>query len=635
MKKIKLLILMMVVFIFGLSNVDAMTLKPTGASSGKRGSEITIYVTLNRTNEEKSVSAVDGKLSFDSNVFSLVSTASLMDSSWIQLSPITNGGTFSYANLTFNSLISDTSKNIAKVVLKINDTAAYGNSTISVSGTNATDDKADSVSISGGNHTVKVLSDVNTLTGITVTGGGLEFNENTTTYDLEVDSDSTTITAIKKDSTSVVTGDIGKTALKYGKNTFKITVTSEAGSKNVYTLNITRPDRRSKVNTLSSLTVSEGKISFKKETLKYSLTVENKIKSIKVDANLTDEKSSFVSGYAPRTVDLKVGTNVIEIKVKAENEEVKTYKITVTRKDDGTKSNNNYLSELSLSQGTLTFDKETLEYTVTVLNDVTKVDVTAKTEHDKATYEIDAPKELVVGNNVITIKVKAENGTIKEYKVTVIKKGQNEELSNNNLLTNLTVLGYELDFNSNVYEYNLKINDENSLTIDYEQEDTKSNVIINGNNELKNGSIIRIVVTAEDGSVLEYKINIEKEESNNFMLFIIIGVVLLLILIVIVVIISNKKKSNNNTSNNTNNMNDLAVNQNNQYMQGQNIQNMVYTQNPTNTQNNMNIQNVQNSQTMQNTSNQSVMQNDNNMPINNNVGNNSNIGNNNQNNNYF
>lgn len=602
----KKLFVLLVLFLIGINGVNAMTLKPSGGSTGKRGGQVTVYINLSRTESEKTVSAVEGKFIYDGNVLTLESSESLL-SSWEEFSSISNNGTFSYANIRFNNLISTTSQNIAKVVFKVNDNAAYGNTYISVSNPSATDENGDGVSISGGNHTVRILSDVNTLTNITVSGGSLSFNENTFSYDLTIDSDSINIGATKKDESSTISGDIGEKSLKYGKNVFKITVTSESGVKKDYTLNITRPDNRSSVNKLDSLKLSEGKISFKKDTLKYNLTVENKVTSIKVEATLTDNKSSFVSGYGPRTITLKEGTNSILIKVKAENETEKTYTIVVTRKSDGTKSDNNYLSEIKLSEGSIDFKKEELEYKVSVLHDVEEIELTVKTEDSKAKYEIDGESKLEVGENKFIITVTAESGATREYVVIVERKAEDEVLSNNTKIKSLKVNGYNLKFSSDVYEYSLQINDESSLVVDYETEDDKSFVTIDGNNDLKNGSIITLKVTAEDGSNAVYKINILKEESNNLLIYIIIGVVVVLLVIILLIVLKKKKNNNidnsgSNNVNNINNSNDLAVNQNMQYWGNQappihNIDNITYTQN---NNNNMNFQNNNNNMNSQN-----------------------------------
>lgn len=628
MKKVKILIITLFIFLFGLNSVNAMTLKPTGATSGKRGSTVTLYVTLNRSNEEKTISAVDGTLTFDSNILELQESSNLM-TGWTQFSNVSNGKQFGYGNLSFDNLITTTSQNIVKMVFKIKNDASYGNTTIKVSNTSATDDKGDAVTISGGNHTLKVLSDVNTLTGITLSNGTIEFSENKTEYNLTIDSESTNISVTKKDSNSTTSGDIGNKTLKYGNNTFKITVKSESGIDKVYTLNITRPDNRSKVNTLSSLKTSEGTIKFNKDTLNYNLTVKSNIEKIKVEATLTDNKSKFVSGYGPRTVNLKLGKNTIEVRVMAENESVKTYKINVTRED--ARSSNNYLSNLSLSEGNIQFDKETLEYETTVLYKVEKIEVTAETEDKKAKYEVTGNEELKVGENIITIKVTAENETVKEYKIKVIRKEEAEELSSNSNLSSLNIEGYQLNFSSNQYEYNLEIGEEISLNITYEKEDEKSTVTIHGNENLQNNSLIRVKVTAEDGSETEYKIRIKKEEKSNLIYFVIGGIIILIIAIIIVILMKNKKKPSNQTL--ENNVNQNSIYPNNIPVNGINQSNIPVNSNVQNNQtqqdwsmdNNQRIQEIQNLQYSGVLSNQQQMQQNQNNIQNNQVNNQNNF----------
>lgn len=554
MKKIIQGIFTVFILLISINSVNAMTLKPSGATSGKRGDEVTLYVTLERSSSEKTVSAVDGTLSYNANVLELVDSSNLM-TGWTQLAGITNGSAFSYGNLSFDNLITNTSQNIIKMVFKVKDSAAYGNTTVTISSPSATDEKGDSVSVSGGSHNIKVLSDVNTLSNITISNWAINFNENTTEYNLTIDSSSATINATKKDSNSSVSGDTGTKSLNYGLNTFKITVISESGKSKVYTLNITRPDNRSKVNTLSSLKISKGSIKFNKNTTIYNVTVDNNVSSIKVEASLTDNKSSFVQGYGPREVKLNVGSNKIEIKVKAENEEVKTYTINVTRKEankpvnnetpkqeEVKKSNNNYLSDLKLSDGNLVFDKNTVEYKVTVLYKVDKIEIKAKTEDEKAKYEISGNEKIEVGENTILIKVTAEDGSTREYKIVVVRKEENAKLSNNSKLKSLTITEYNLKFKSNIYEYSLKIKNEDKLKITYTKEDSKSSVTITGNENLKNGSTIKVSVVAEDGTMTTYKINIEKDTTKNNLILSIVAILSVLTIILAVVLVISKKK---------------------------------------------------------------------------------------------
>ena len=88
------------------------------------------------------------------------------------------------------------------------------------------------------------------------------------------------------------------------------------------------------------------------------------------------------------------------------------------------KSGDNSLSSLKISPGTLSpeFKGNTTQYTATVGSDVNEITVTPVTSNSKATVEsITGNTNLKAGTNVITVLVKAENGTEAAYKITVTK----------------------------------------------------------------------------------------------------------------------------------------------------------------------------------------------------------------------
>ena len=75
-----------------------------------------------------------------------------------------------------------------------------------------------------------------------------------------------------------------------------------------------------------------------------------------------------------------------------------------------------------------------------------------------------------------------------------------------------------IDFNSDVYEYNISIKDEiSNIDITAIPEESTSTVEVKNNTNLVDGSVISILVTATNGSNSEYKIKVTKEKtlSNN------------------------------------------------------------------------------------------------------------------------
>lgn len=430
-----------------------------------------------------------------------------------------------------------------------------GTASVSISNIIALDKNNDEHSVSNVNKTIRVTDTNNYLSNITLSEGTIDFDKSKTTYDVKnINGSTIDITATLESSYAKISGDVGKKNLKFGLNTFKITVTSEAGVNRVYTLNIYRNDNRDKTNTLSSLEVENYKISpdFNKNTVNYTLTVKKDVTSVKINATLDSDKSSFNKGYGPRTVNLNYGVNTILIKVTSESDSTKTYTVKVTREDD--RSSNNYLKSLNVSSGDFEFNKKTQNYSFTVQNEVTSIKVLAVAEDEKSTISGAKTYNLKEGLNKINIVVTAENKQTRTYTLQVTRIVKNIIKEVNNKLESLEISNYQINFDPETTIYNLTIENESSLDIIPNVQDSTSSVVVNGNENLKDGSVIKLVVTAVDGSTKEYIINISKNEeikkddkkddnnivkvNKNRKLQIIIGVSSFLIIIVVVVLFS-------------------------------------------------------------------------------------------------
>lgn len=228
-------------------------------------------------------------------------------------------------------------------------------------------------------------------------------------------------------------------------------------------------------------------------------------------------------------------------------EAVTTTKTTTTTTK--AKSDNNYLSSISVNDEEISdFSKTTTKYYVEVDNDVTKISIDATAEDELASVDIDGPKSLAVGDNEYTISVTSESNTTKIYKVIVTRA--EEEKSSSTDIKNIKIKGYNLNFDKNSKTFHLNIDKEDTeLDIAVTLKDKNADYEIEGNEDLQDGSEIKIKVTAEDGTTDTYRIIIEKKETN--IMPVIIGLVaLLIIIIVIVIIVINKKKKNGDSKNN-------------------------------------------------------------------------------------
>lgn len=179
----------------------------------------------------------------------------------------------------------------------------------------------------------------------------------------------------------------------------------------------------STVNTLKSLTVSNATISpaFNTNTTKYTASVDYSVSKLNITATATDSKAKVsISGNS-----LKVGSNTVKITVTAESGAKKEYTITVTRAQDPNyvASNNAELKGITVSQGILSpaFDAEKTDYIVYLPYEVTTFSATGSVSDSKASAAATGDVALEVGENKATIVVTAEDGTKKEYNITVMR----------------------------------------------------------------------------------------------------------------------------------------------------------------------------------------------------------------------
>ena len=423
--------------------------------------------------------------------------------------------------------------------LKFKTTTSYGDKQIKLSGGDLS-----SVDISS----IHVISNENRLNSLNVIGENIKFDKNTNIYELTTTKEKINIQAELVDTNARYEQNFGprEVSLNYGEQLINIIVIAESNEKNTYTLKVTRQDNRSTNDNLSNIVLSLGELSpkFSKDVLNYTVEVPNNASSLTITASLEDKKAEFVSGYGSRTVDLKLGENIILIQTQAEKGNTKTYTIKVNRNYKG---DNNYLKSITLSSGTLNFDKDIFEYKINVDYNTKELLISAIAEEKTSTVEVVGNKELVVGENIYKIKVLAENKSERIYTIIVNRLEEGKTISNNNYLANLSIKNHSIAFVKDKLTYDITLTNETSLDLKYDTEDEKAFVKVEGNSDLKNNSVVKIIVTAEDGTTRTYILNIIKEEAFNYTILIIPLAILLLGLVVIIVIkkVKPKKKEVN------------------------------------------------------------------------------------------
>ena len=402
-------------------------------------------------------------------------------------------------------------------------------------------------------NVVKALSNDATLHDLSVSGYNLDKTFTSTTLDYSIGdipygATKLKINATPTNSDSTIKYYVGTTSFDsnivdiptlLGENIITVEVTAADGiSKKLYTItyNIVKSDNAY----LSKLTPSLGKIDFNKTTFLYNINVENNVDKISFDIETEDKNASIKvlseNFFTPKTItvdNLKEGDTTLEIIVVAQNGNTKTYSVIIHRLGKELSSDAN-LSSLSVNGQTLDkeFNMNETEYSIgeipyslekLTINATPNIDTSTLTYlvngNKQSSNVVDIPKNN--GNGAITVQVTAEDGkTVKNYKITYSKQA-----SNNAYLSDLRVSSGELSFNKTKYSYIVNIDsDVNKVDLTSVLEDNKSNMKINGTTytsphtytisplEVGNTEVV-ILVTAEDGTFLTYKVTFAKKAN--------------------------------------------------------------------------------------------------------------------------
>ena len=388
-----------------------ITTSVSGKSNIDAGEQFTL--TLNVTGDN--VWGLSGNIGYDTSKFTLVSSeglngfTSMVGTGFSLDSANGKSGTFGILSLTFKATSSFRTGESSTISFS-NLTGASDSSRLSATGSQKT-------------ITVNIpKSDNSNLSTLKVDGNNISgFSVSNLKYDLgNTDSDSMEISAVAQDNKATVSGT-GKKSLSYGKNTFNVVVKAENGSTKTYTITINRNDNRSSNNYLKSLKISNAKISFNKYTLNYNIVVDNTVDSIDIQVQPEDSKSS-VRGTGKK--NLNIYLNTYNVVVTAENGSKRVYKINISRKDEngnaGSLSTNNKLNSIEIKGYNITFDPDTLKYSITVDNTVEQVEISANVMDKNSTIKIN--NKLTVGENLITIEVLSQSGDTRTYEIMVLRK---------------------------------------------------------------------------------------------------------------------------------------------------------------------------------------------------------------------
>ena len=190
-------------------------------------------------------------------------------------------------------------------------------------------------------------------------------------------------------------------------------------------------------------------------------------------------------------------------------------------------SNNNFLSTLMVDGYSIDFNKNTTDYSITVAEEVTSVNVRATTDDKKATFKVVGASDLANGHNNVKVVVEAENGSTKTYNIDVFRegeiKGDEVNKSSDSTLASLKPSVGILSpvFNKDNYNYIVYLPYEvDKISFTATASDSKSTVEIDAHDDLSVGvNTFNIKVISENNSESIYVVKVLRgqvySDSNN------------------------------------------------------------------------------------------------------------------------
>lgn len=361
---------------------------------------------------------------------------------------------------------------IGTLKVKAKDGVTAKNETISLTSITFSYDWTD-YQIPDATTSIRIPSNNNSLSSIKVNDDGKFFDENKTSFDLTNESETVNIVVTTKDNKAKVKGD-GQQKLNYGKNTFKIEVTAEDGSKKVYTLNINRPDSRSKENYLLDFGFLNHDIKFDKNKTEYELIVENNISKIGLFYQASDATIKipdmflnvlFITDRIDKSdnTDGNITLNGIDLDKKMKELTDYLHKFDISS-DVKEKCNDDETECSYYIDGELVYkviEKDSFE-SGTFYKD--GIPVWYRYEDADGFYQLCVLEDLKVGTNSLKVKVIAENGDERVYTFNIIRKDADGKVADNDIMPPQTgntiyviaVIMLVLSFGVGIYFYTKK-----------------------------------------------------------------------------------------------------------------------------------------------------------------------------------
>ena len=179
----------------------------------------------------------------------------------------------------------------------------------------------------------------------------------------------------------------------------------------------------------------------------------------------------------------------------------------------------NAISNIIIDEGSIVpfFNKEIHKYNLFVSESKEYINISFTKENNDDYVNGGGKVNLKKGENVLNIVVNKLDDTKEEYTIVVYRGYQNIKDYSSATLSKLSIEGYNIDFSSNIYDYEIDVDEKvTELNIKYEATSEYAKVTLNGNSNLNNSeNIITITVESKDEEITNvYTIKVRKTIST-------------------------------------------------------------------------------------------------------------------------
>ncbi|NLN50237.1 MAG: cadherin-like beta sandwich domain-containing protein, partial [Acholeplasmataceae bacterium] len=253
------------------------------------------------------------------------------------------------------------------------------------------------------------------------------------------------IEATSNEPTAIITGT-GYRQLENGTNTITVNVRSEDQSIKSYTLIIMFVDSNALLKNLiirgcsgqeynDDSAIDLTNFEFNPETFEYSIVLDQFIRNLRITGAAQDQEGAKVTGFGT----YPIGSDDERIRVfvtSADQLETQVYTINTFR--SAVLDSNAQLKALSVGDHSIAFEKSKYNYNLTISHKTGKLKISAETFNPNAKVAIEnyhtenltdevsiTIEDLLEGNNVVLLKVLAEDGeTFNYYHLNIYKEHQ-------------------------------------------------------------------------------------------------------------------------------------------------------------------------------------------------------------------